>query len=186
MAHSIQTKEAARDLFFARVTMSEISRRKGMPSRRTLHSWAEAGEATDGIPWEDAREKREAEQMQASRMKALQEENDATRDFLEQAKEDVKKLYRRVRDKVLYEEVEVKPKDVTEMLRLFSLLENQEAEVQLKHEKFVRKVFQILIGEVDERQFASIKNKVALMMREEEAEQHPIERTRALLPASTS
>ena len=183
MAYSLETKEAARDLFTARVSMTEIARREGMPSKVTLYKWAEEGEATSGTPWEEYRDQKEAKQIQQSREKALRVQNESTQSFLETAKEDVKRLYKVVRDKVEFGEVEVKPKDVAEMLRLFALLDNQDAEARLKQEKFVRKVFMILVDEVTEQQFAAIKNKIALMMQEERAANDPIARTKSLLPS---
>lgn len=166
----------ARDLFMAGKTITEICARDDMPSRPVVTQWSKEGRGTDGIPWKEYREAREQQMILEAKEKRLAERASKGRDFLEEVKEDlIGPVYLGLIAKIQAGDFDVKLGDITEIVKLYAMLDNQASEKMEFAAWFVRKMFDLCLEIMDEKQFAQFKTKAMLLQHDVEAKLNPID-----------
>lgn len=171
------------NLYLKDATFARIADITGV-TRATLHTWAKRGELTEGVTWQEYREAMHEAMVQEVRMEELERTVDKERAYLEQVKQDLREIvYEELIRKYRDGDFKASIGDMTEVVKLYSMLENGAAEKMAFAEFFATKVLAIVFDVVSDKDFAAIKARIALMQAEVEAKLNPLSITHSLVAA---
>lgn len=153
---------------------SAVHKATGVPLR-TIHHWMKEGVLTNGIPWKEYRAQIRQADLLNTRTAELEAVRAGERTRMEQMKIDLwDKVYERVMMKIEMGDFDASPRDLTEILKLNSALENT-AQDKIDFAKwFLARVLTELLPIMDERQYALFKSKMVTLSQEVEAKVHPL------------
>jgi IS30 family transposase len=161
-------------LYMKDTTVTAIESLTGV-TRATIHSLMRKGWGTNGVSWQEYRERHRDVSLQVNRAAELEKANGEKKQFLEAAKDDLREIaYEKVIEKIRTGQFDAKVGDLTEIVRLYNMLENGAAEKMAFAKFFVGKVMEIVIDILTERQYAEFRVKVELLQQEVEAKLNPL------------
>lgn len=169
-------------------SLSAISRRRGMPSRETLNNWKKDGtpvEITGGVPWDEYVDARRKADAQATRDRAVISTEETTLTFLENAKNDVARLFEELRKRLATGEGEAKFADIEKLLNVYIRLDNSKANQLMWMQSVVRRLVQIVVRRVKDPNAVQLiqADLIALQEAEEKSLGEIAERENYSLPA---
>ena len=148
--------------------ISEVARDKRMPSRVTLQAWKKAGHPktmTKGVDWETYRLEQDDIKQKRVQVKRATEAND----FLDEAQEAIKEVFRQIKISIDAGDFEAKPADLEKMLKLYLTLDQREQEQQVWMQTVMVKILTLIADVVSPEQFTLIRQKFLDMERNESA-----------------
>jgi hypothetical protein len=163
-------------LFMAHESINSISKRSDTPSRPTITKYHDEGALTNGVPWDQYRDQQEETALAESREKALAKRAESARTFIGDLKEFIEtEAYVSITQKIVDGDFDVSIGDLDKLARLYALLDNQNDEKMEFASWFARKVFDVALDIMDERQFALFKTRVATLQHEVEVKLNPMD-----------
>ena len=167
-------KQNALNLYLKDANVARIEGMTGI-TRATLHNWMKKGEMTGGVSWQVYRKETREVELQQTRTAELEKVASGERQYLEQVKHDLREVvYEQVIAKFRDGNFDAKVGDVTEIVKLYNMLENGAAEKIAFGRYFVGKIMEITFDILTEKQFAELKAKVTGLQVEVEAKLNPL------------
>jgi len=129
-------------------------------SRTTYYNWKNAGELTDGVPWDEWLEDHSTFEMARVGNEQLEVSVEKKDEFWEHNIPKLRKAVQKTINKMEKGEILLSPDDLETIVGLMRRVENRGKELRMLQEEFMRKVFFAVREEVDKHKFQAIKEKV--------------------------
>ncbi len=148
--------------------ISEVARDARMPSRVTLQKWKKDGlpkRITKGLDWDEYRIEHQEKTRRQIQVKQANEQDD----FLTEARDTIKDVFRSIKIAIDSGDFEAKPADLEKMMKLYLTLDTRDEAQQTWMQAMMVKVLTIIADVVTPEQFTLVRQRFLDLERNEAA-----------------